>query len=255
MIKFFRKIRQRLIAEKKLRSYFVYAIGEIILVVIGILIALAINNAQQQRVLAQKEQTYLKGLQAEFETSKSKLQELMRVNAQNYQGANQILEFTSNPDSLPTEQEFSKLLFQSFSFDIAFNPNNSLLNEMISSGSLKDISNTELRIQLTNWISTLEDIARQEHDLGEQRQNVLDMFRSNAYSIRTIFEYSGASRSLQLPAKTDIQSNLDLLGSVAFENNMFMFYLTSLSTETSHYGPLMQRLDTILDLIKEGIQE
>lgn len=44
MIKFFRKIRQKLIEQHKVRSYFFYAIGEIILVVIGILIALWINN-------------------------------------------------------------------------------------------------------------------------------------------------------------------------------------------------------------------
>ncbi len=44
MIKFFRRIRQRLLSENKFSNYFLYAIGEIILVVIGILIALQINN-------------------------------------------------------------------------------------------------------------------------------------------------------------------------------------------------------------------
>ena len=44
MIKFFRKIRQNLLSENKFSKYLIYAIGEIILVVIGILIALQINN-------------------------------------------------------------------------------------------------------------------------------------------------------------------------------------------------------------------
>jgi len=44
MIKFFRKIRQRLLTENKFSKYLIYAIGEILLVVIGILIALQINN-------------------------------------------------------------------------------------------------------------------------------------------------------------------------------------------------------------------
>ncbi len=44
MIKFFRKIRQNLLTENKFGKYLTYAIGEIILVVIGILIALSINN-------------------------------------------------------------------------------------------------------------------------------------------------------------------------------------------------------------------
>lgn len=52
MIKFFRKIRQRLLTENKFSKYLIYAIGEILLVVIGILIALQINNWNE----SQKEQ-------------------------------------------------------------------------------------------------------------------------------------------------------------------------------------------------------
>lgn len=49
MIKFFRKIRQRLLTENKYSKYLLYAIGEIVLVVIGILIALSINNWNENR--------------------------------------------------------------------------------------------------------------------------------------------------------------------------------------------------------------
>ena len=49
MIKFFRKIRQKLLSENKFSKYLIYAIGEIILVVIGILIAVSINNANTYR--------------------------------------------------------------------------------------------------------------------------------------------------------------------------------------------------------------
>ncbi|GAB1308538.1 hypothetical protein KH5_12210 [Urechidicola sp. KH5] len=49
MIKFFRKIRQKLLSENKFSKYLLYAIGEIILVVIGILIALQINNLNEQK--------------------------------------------------------------------------------------------------------------------------------------------------------------------------------------------------------------
>jgi len=47
MIKFFRKIRQNLLSEGKTAKYLKYAIGEIVLVVIGILIALQLNNANE----------------------------------------------------------------------------------------------------------------------------------------------------------------------------------------------------------------
>ncbi len=48
MIKFFRKIRQQMLSENKFGKYLLYAIGEIILVVIGILIALQINNSKEE---------------------------------------------------------------------------------------------------------------------------------------------------------------------------------------------------------------
>ncbi|RAJ11763.1 DUF6090 family protein [Olleya aquimaris] len=49
MIKFFRRIRQKLLSENKFSKYLIYAIGEILLVVIGILIALQINNWNETR--------------------------------------------------------------------------------------------------------------------------------------------------------------------------------------------------------------
>ena len=49
MIKFFRNIRQNLLRENRFTRYLIYAIGEIILVVIGILIALQINNWNENR--------------------------------------------------------------------------------------------------------------------------------------------------------------------------------------------------------------
>ncbi|MFH4967884.1 DUF6090 family protein [Gaetbulibacter sp. M240] len=52
MLKFFRNIRKRLLSESKFRNYFLYAIGEIILVVIGILIALQINNWNEARAVS-----------------------------------------------------------------------------------------------------------------------------------------------------------------------------------------------------------
>jgi hypothetical protein len=62
MIKFFRKIRQNLLLEGKTGKYVKYAIGEIFLVVIGILIALSINNWNQQRISHKQSISYLKSL-------------------------------------------------------------------------------------------------------------------------------------------------------------------------------------------------
>jgi hypothetical protein len=67
MIKFFRKIRQRLLAEGNLKRYLIYAIGEILLVVIGILIALQINTWNEWRKDRIKEENILHDLAKNIE--------------------------------------------------------------------------------------------------------------------------------------------------------------------------------------------
>lgn len=67
MIQFFRKMRQKLLAENRVTRYFFYASGEILLVVIGILIALGINNWNQNRLETQTVNVYLENLKQDLE--------------------------------------------------------------------------------------------------------------------------------------------------------------------------------------------
>ena len=254
MLKLFRKVRKQLIAEKKFSNYLLYAIGEIFLVVIGILIALAIDNANDNRIKREKEQVYLKGLKEEFDISKTKLEELIKVNRKSYNAAIEIMSLMDKGEETTSEQKLSELFVTAFAYDIFFNPNNSLLNEMINSGSLKDISNDTLRIRLTNWISNIDDIANQEKMLSEERTNTVNVFRDQGYSIRTILDNTGMSSELGIPEQSELTSNLAVLESVAFENNILLFIITSQSTETEHYNPLMVSLNSILETINNELE-
>ncbi len=66
MINFFRQIRQRLLADSKFSKYLLYAVGEILLVVIGILIALQINTWSEERKNRRLESNYLVNLRKEL---------------------------------------------------------------------------------------------------------------------------------------------------------------------------------------------
>ncbi|MCK0109242.1 DUF6090 family protein [Flavobacteriaceae bacterium S0825] len=68
MIKFFRHIRKSLLMENKTGKYFKYAIGEIILVMIGILLALQVNNWNQKRLAEKQIYNYLVSLKKDLET-------------------------------------------------------------------------------------------------------------------------------------------------------------------------------------------
>ena len=71
MIKFFRKIRQKLLSENKFSKYLLYAIGEIILVVIGILIALQINNWNENRKLTETKRNYYQQILVDLKNDKT----------------------------------------------------------------------------------------------------------------------------------------------------------------------------------------
>ena len=73
MIKFFRKIRQNLLNENKTSKYLKYAIGEIVLVVIGILIALQINTWNEERKTKIEETSALENIQRDFKKNKELL--------------------------------------------------------------------------------------------------------------------------------------------------------------------------------------
>ncbi len=250
----FRKIRHNFLEKGRITQYLKYAIGEILLVVMGILIALQINNWNQKRINADVEHTYLLGLKEEFEVSKLKLNNLININQKNNNGAKKLLELTKLNTDTTDEMLFSDLLYTTFSDDVAFNSNNSLLFEMINSGNLKNLTNSDLRKQLTNWISTLEDITRQEEELKNQREKVLDIFRTDEYSLSNILYAADMNNSLNLPKPNNDINNLNLLDSRKFENNILMFILTSLATEKAHYQPLMDDLNSILSLINNELE-
>ncbi|MBU3822025.1 hypothetical protein KO566_08140 [Flavobacteriaceae bacterium XHP0103] len=106
MIKFFRKIRQQLLKEGKTTNYLKYAIGEIILVVIGILIALQINNWNEKRKSNKEAHEVLLSLQEDFQTNISLIkQNSDRVKNMSY-NTSKLIEtidrenINVNPDSL-----------------------------------------------------------------------------------------------------------------------------------------------------------
>lgn len=76
MIKFFRRIRQSLLTENKFSKYLLYAIGEITLVVIGILIALQINNWNNDKKDRKLEKQYIIGLVNDLKTDSVMLKNL-----------------------------------------------------------------------------------------------------------------------------------------------------------------------------------
>ena len=80
MIKFFRKIRQNLLVENKTGKYFKYAIGEIMLVMIGILLALQVSNWNQDHKDRNSERKILKNINRDLNQNKESFDKVKGVN-------------------------------------------------------------------------------------------------------------------------------------------------------------------------------
>ena len=104
MIKFFRKIRQRLLSENKFSKYLLYAIGEVVLVVIGILIALNLNTNSENKKLVVQEIKILKEIKNELFVALNDVKEDFEGYKRNLTSAkiiyNSILHKESYNDSL-----------------------------------------------------------------------------------------------------------------------------------------------------------
>ncbi|MGB5508800.1 DUF6090 family protein, partial [Robiginitalea sp.] len=94
MLRFFRQIRQRLLTDNKFSKYILYALGEILLVVIGILIALQVSNYNETVNRKKAEQKALNNLQLDFEYNLSRLKEGIGFNENNLKACMKILDYT-----------------------------------------------------------------------------------------------------------------------------------------------------------------
>ena len=150
MIKFFRKIRYDLIKKNKTGKYFKYALGEIVLVVIGILIALQINNWNEARKYRQQETQYLKRLLAENQLDITTFSNNIFALEKGKESIERLCETlkTSNSDSILilTANDY----FKYGSIYPVFSSSTSTFDDLSSTGNLQIITNIKLRDSLVN---------------------------------------------------------------------------------------------------------
>jgi len=143
MIKFFRHIRQTLIMENKTSKYFKYAIGEIVLVVIGILIALQVNNWNIERIERKSELKFLKNIQLDLEKDLSSLSFLINFRKERIKGDSKIIQHI-NGAPIKDITEVTKNVVNTI-MEQRFSPNNNTYVELSSSGNLNLISNDSIK--------------------------------------------------------------------------------------------------------------
>jgi len=160
MIKFFRNIRQKLLEEYRISKYLIYAIGEIFLVVIGILIALQVNNWNEERKSKINEKAYLTNLVKDIQEDMAfnnrnvlsrfdKKVEALKMGKDYYQGKYQIQDTIHFINSLGYGGVFGHVVW-------AFKKNT--YNQLLNTGDFKSIENDTLRESIINYYNLLNVI-------------------------------------------------------------------------------------------------
>ncbi|MFL0351940.1 DUF6090 family protein [Xanthomarina sp. GH4-25] len=168
MIKLFRKIRYELLEKNKTGKYLKYAIGEIVLVVIGILIALQINNWNERRKDFAQEQLILMQLQREYISNLNQLDEKILMRNEGLVACNILLNQIDNPQ-LVNADEFYKSIWQIVR-DPTFDP---IMNDIIGSEKMRLIQNQELVGLLSNWSSEVYQVQELELEYQKFRSEIL----------------------------------------------------------------------------------
>lgn len=154
-------IRQQSLKENKFVKYILYAIGEIILVVIGILIALQINNNNDLRKAREKELHYLQNIKTDLELNMLELNRYIMIRTNCIESATRIIEhFEGKP--ITDYNAFNADGMNIYTWQ-RFNQINNTFQELINSGNFSLISNDSIKDILLN-IESLYKKTKSEED-------------------------------------------------------------------------------------------
>lgn len=136
MIKFFRRIRQRLLTKNNFSKYLIYAIGEIILVVAGILIALQINEWNEQRKARAETITYVKNLMEDIKADTSMYADQIRAATLKHQFCREIDEIVNHDKIIGDTSKFI-INLQSAGRLIVPTLTDNTFKDLVSTGNIK----------------------------------------------------------------------------------------------------------------------
>jgi len=161
MIKFFRKIRHRLLTENKFSKYLIYAFGEIILVMIGILLALQVNSWNQKRLDSLEEKKILSSLKQDFRNSIDEFETLNLIRRDLILAATEIFKLSPGTVGEYSSRHLDSLFSKTLSGP-TFNNKSGPLNVLLTSGKINLISNIPLKEILIEWPGDVADMIEDE---------------------------------------------------------------------------------------------
>ena len=156
MLKLFRQMRRKLLNEGKIRTYLAYAAGEILLVVIGILIALQINSWSESIKDKTAEKSYLKSIREDLTSDTISLNEILDQVALNLDAAHTLIDLFNQSPKEPFDTNKVYASIRIVGFLMHFETSSATFDDLKSTGNIKVISNTELKKEIASYYTFIE---------------------------------------------------------------------------------------------------
>jgi len=215
-MKLFRKIRQQLAAENNAAKYLRYAIGEILLVVIGILIALQVNTWNQERIAEIEEQSILKNIHSEFLENKKSIQVKLQESDKGFQSGKFLMILVGQDKAEIEKYNIDSLLFNSLeSGTYKFSENT--ISELFQSGRLQLLHNENLINLIYEWSASKASSDVSNERVNLKIDNELVPYLQKKYSLKDIDMYGALKWKKKSVIKID---KLQIFEDIEFENIM-----------------------------------
>ena len=159
MIKFFRNIRKKLLSENKFSKYLIYALGEIFLVVIGILIALQVSNWNRSHQQNSTERLYLTNLLSDLRDQRISIETQLDQEETYYVTAGSILKDYQDDNSLNIDAEFYWKATQ-LGARRTFVITDPTYTDLISTGNIGILKDATFKAELIKYYQELERIEK-----------------------------------------------------------------------------------------------
>ncbi|MBW2938512.1 hypothetical protein KXJ69_10360 [Aureisphaera sp. CAU 1614] len=179
MIKFFRKIRQKLLSENKFNKYFLYAIGEIFLVVIGILIALQINNWNEEKKINKSISDHLTILKQNLNEDHVQLTQLHQNMIDNFNYSDSLM--MQMKTLIPIDKYTSKYLVKLL-LEYQFRPNTNAIETMTQSNEIPFLK-TELQTAILDYYALIKSAQEREYISNTQIQSKYEVYINENYPV------------------------------------------------------------------------
>jgi hypothetical protein len=192
MIKFFRHIRQRLLLEGKIGRYFKYAIGEIALVMIGILLALQVSNWNELHKAQKLEKRYLSELILDLQTDSLSISNFVTQSDLQKHYKEKLIDIFNN-ETTYSEDSLNIYFNTQWQTTYSFNPITTTLDEMKSTGNIGLIKNSDLRRRILETYNNYEiHINQHERIYNRQQEEIWKLlFSTVPYLYTGPFETKG----------------------------------------------------------------